>query len=356
LSGIVMAVHPALVRIAPTRARRERVGVVRMVSPVRIAQGEARDFSGVLDLPASPLAPARRLLSGPGGIWEAVATADGAPIGGDALAAWLGDIDCGEDVREALDARFDGTPLASHGDGSTYEPGNIARAYRGKPDPDGGAGRDPQGAGTRARADLAAFLESDVRVVDGRLLLRARPLATIDTWAVPSLSFGSPRSTHDFRVIAATPATLDDVVAAVPGLRIADVAAVERWKGLADLVEDDLDDVRWALNAWAGPVRQLLDHCLSIEWIAPADADAVREARDGLCEVEARALVGLAGRDSLQGPFDLLAAGIALGRAHGIGRAERQGLEGLRTRFETLLAPRLGASADILALSAARAP
>ena len=278
-------------------------------------------------------------------------------MGEAAFRAWLSDGELPEAVRAALDLRLDGTPLAAHGDGQVHDPSRLRRAFRGEEETEPGRtlvhdGRDP------ARAVLAAFLHEEVALAGDRLVLRCRPLAVIDTWGPRGLVLGPGRGDPDFRVLPARPESLDAILPLARDPRGADPAALAAWRALERHWPDEGEEVRWALDAWSGPLRRLLDLCLDLPWLDPAVRPAIETTRDELRESEFLAPLGCAGRVSPARPFQALVRGAALAAEHATGRVAALGLDDLHVRLTGLLSPRLRTDAlpEAEALAALPAP
>jgi hypothetical protein len=344
MGRIVEVVHPAFVDHIPQRGSVARATMMRIATPVQVATHPRDAFERAFEMPGPVRGVHTRIMAGPGGLWEFVEALGENPVTEDELVLYLtGELGAGP-LREMLQSRFDRTPVAAHGDGSGYGKA-LVTAFRGVPGDLDRSRRVLHDGRDRARADLAAFFASDVALVGGKLAMRARPLVHVAASEQPSafmrLGIVMPR----LGLIPCTPGTLEQVsrICNRPfrETRALDPDTIAEW-ATARAGEDALDDVRWALNALAGPVREMLVRCAEAGGYALNWQQRIRDMADALRPVEIRALTGRAGED-LAHEVRLLRNGIdrlAVSSAHTI-RDEHAPL--LKRVMDEVVMPRVDA-------------
>jgi len=173
MSEIIHAVHPIPIRYVPRRGRKERLGFVRAVSPVRLPTATAAEMRLCASIERDRYGAPVHLYESGGRLWTYLAhDRSGAPVEADYFKRALACSDM--DLLGFHGKPFHRTPLRAletQGSKVFWTAGveadalNVGRSVHA--DPDG------------ARAALARYLEDNVRIVSDKVFVRTEPLAYV---------------------------------------------------------------------------------------------------------------------------------------------------------------------------------
>ena len=322
---IVEATHPAPVVFVPRRARNPRPAHVGMRSPVDLPEDDlSRSVEVGPTFPDRKGAGAEVLRLLDGRLWCPLGARDGAGEIREAtlpeFVEWIGGRGA-DGLERFFERQFTGTPLVAHGFQDWRRDPVMSRglATRGS-DVDLEGSRDIRLDGRDAsRMDLSRYVSEEVRVLDGRPFVRARPLMNVNGVTggldIKVQSRHWPFTLGGMRTYPATPETLDSALAVMrrfvpvpPTGRQQDDMAT--WRTLVPPGALEGDDLRALLNDFSGPVLKAVR--LAIDE-AP-DRHSTRRLRDAaerFDSVEVAAMTGTAhhgGMDAVLAMREAIAA------------------------------------------------
>jgi len=337
----VPVVHPAPLTGA-LRGGAERMLFVRAETPIRLVRRDPAVFRSLGTSRIAVFHDPRHVHAGPDGLWRTLVAGDGRPIRVGVVLDYLAGRLGGGEALDALDAAFQGTPLAAYGTG--YDPDEAwkSRAQR---------GADPA-ALTRIRHDgraeaaaLAAdWLAREFALVDDTAMVRWRPMATVKLGQATGWMMADERVVSSLDHVAATPATWEPLhrLSAAMG-RPREIPKSE-WRALAEHWPDDAgEDIRWLLNTQAGLLRQRITRRLE-QVRAKSPGDVVRgtlERLEGpLWGIARRACLGLAGASGREGDLDVFRDAVALEARLAGAAGNRTGIDSLHRYVEEVVGAR----------------